>query len=130
VKDPSNGLCVPAPRGSSTTAADSTGGQEMSLASVDPLVHLTDVDPAAGPDDHPADLSISTTVQLAPDQHGALMRWCAQAARELGRPSLACHEVLQGLAARLVADPLLAADILADLREGAGIGEIQRFAAW
>jgi hypothetical protein len=102
----------------------------MSLTSVAPLVGLTQADPVARSDELPADLSMSTTVLLAPDEHGALTRWCAQAARELGRPSVACHEVLQGLVARLLADPRLAADVLADFRERAGIAEIQRFAAW
>jgi hypothetical protein len=130
VKDASKGLCVPAPRGSSTVVADSTEGQGMSLPSVVPRIGLTDADPVARPDDLPSDLSMSTTVLLAPDEHGALMRWCGQAASELGRSSVACQEVLQGLVARLVADPRLAADVLADFRERAGIAEIQRFAAW
>lgn len=91
---------------------------------------LSTADPADRPDDLACDLSMSTTVLLAPDEHGALTRWCLQAARELGRTSVTRHEVLQGLVARLIADPRLAADILADFRERAGIAEIQRFAAW
>jgi hypothetical protein len=114
----------------STAAAEAAEGQGASLASVTPLVGLTDADSAARPDDPPSNQSMSTTVPLAPNEHGALTRWCAQAARELGRPSVACHEVLQSLVARLIADPRLAADVLSDFRERAGFVEIQRFAAW
>jgi hypothetical protein len=75
-------------------------------------------------------LPMTATVLLSSVEHDALTQWCGWAAGELGNRNLAPQEVLRGLVARLVADPELAGDVLADLRERACLGDIREFARW
>lgn len=58
---------------------------------------------------------VRITTDLPPVDHRELVRWCANAAAELGRPRVHGQEVVRALVARLLADPTLAAAVLDDL---------------
>lgn len=58
---------------------------------------------------------VRVTVDLPPAEHAALVRWCAEAAAETGRPRVSNQAVLRALVHRLSADPALAEQIRQDI---------------
>ena len=73
-----------------------------------------------------ADSLGTLTVRLDPVELAAFAGWCQEAG--VG-PADGCV-VLRHLVLRLVADPGLAADVRADLREGRTVEEISQFSKW
>lgn len=69
----------------------------------------------SGPPDR-APKPVRLTVDLTPDQHAQLQRWCLDAAPGVGRPRVAGQQVLRALIARLLTDEGLARQITVDLR--------------
>lgn len=59
---------------------------------------------------------VRLTVDLTPDQHAQLQRWCLDAAPHVGQPRVAGQQVLRALISRLLTDEGLARQITADLR--------------
>ncbi len=60
---------------------------------------------------------VRLTVDLTPELHAQLQRWCTDAAPEVGRPRVAGQQVLRALIGRLLADHGLARQITLDLRQ-------------
>lgn len=63
---------------------------------------------------------VRTTVDLPHEDHRAFLKWCADAADELGRPRVHGQEVMRVLVRRLMADERLARQITGDLKKHAG----------
>lgn len=59
---------------------------------------------------------IRSTIDLAPVTHAALKSWCGDAAVAIGVSRITTQDVGRVLVARLLADPVLAAQIRDDLR--------------
>jgi len=59
---------------------------------------------------------VRLTVDLTPEQHAQLQRWCLDAAPSVGRPRVAGQQVLRALIGRLLTDEELARQITVDLR--------------
>jgi hypothetical protein len=59
---------------------------------------------------------VRLTVDLTPEQHAQLQRWCLDAAPGVGRPRVAGQQVLRALIGRLLTDEELARQITIDLR--------------
>lgn len=76
----------------------------------------------------PRDETIALTVLASMTDYAALRGWCARVVT-CGRPATP-QDVVHALLARLLADPELAADVAADLREGAGADVIADYVCW
>ena len=74
------------------------------------------------------DQTIALTVLPPTPTYLALLRWCDRVAGPGAAPSP--QDVLGALLARLLVDKELAANLAADLREGAGADEIENYAGW
>jgi hypothetical protein len=59
------------------------------------------------------------TVLQPMSMYRALQQWCSRAGIAAGTPDLSPHDVVHALVLRLLADPDLAADVTADLKEEA-----------
>lgn len=75
----------------------------------------------------PGEEAVALTVLQPVEHHTALLRWCdGFAAGRRPEP----HEVVQALLRRLLADPELAADLAADLREGTSADDLAGYVGW
>ncbi len=62
--------------------------------------------------------------------YGALQQWCERTGAGLGRPELPPQEVLRALVQRMLVDPELAADLVADLRDSSTTEEVAAYVGW
>lgn len=59
---------------------------------------------------------VRLTLDLTPELHAQLQRWCLDAAPGVGRPRVAGQQVLRALIGRLLTNEQLAREITLDLR--------------
>lgn len=59
---------------------------------------------------------VKVSLELAPELHAELTRWCLDAARQLGRGRVNSTEPLRALLRRLLDDEQLSAEVVAELR--------------
>jgi len=60
---------------------------------------------------------VRLTLDLSPDRHADLVRWCLDAAPAVGTPRVPGQQVLRALLTRLLTDDQLSRQIIADLRD-------------
>ena len=63
-------------------------------------------------------------------EYRALQQWCERTGVGLGRLELSPQDVMHALVLRLLVDPVLAADLAADLREGSSSDAMAAYVCW
>lgn len=80
-----------------------------------PAAPSAKADPVALPARPPKPVRL--TLDLPPDRHAELVRWCLDAAPGVGTPRVPGQQVLRALLTRLLTDDELSRQIIADLRD-------------
>ena len=77
----------------------------------------------------PREQAASLTMLQPLAEYTVFAAWCAEASGDDGT-SPSPQAVMHALVRRLLADPRLGADVLADLREGATASEVDGYVGW